>query len=77
MDGLLPTTINLICLLNSEGMIRLKKNADRNSKYLDQVFEDFVELAKTDPTIRVFESKQPYEMIVLNTKKSLPQSFII
>lgn len=77
MDDLLPTTRNLLSLLKNETIIRLKKNKERGTTYLDRVFEDFKRLAKTDPTLRVYESQEPYEMIVLTTKNLFRNSFII
>lgn len=72
-----PTTKNLISLLEDGGLIRLKKNNDRKTKCLDKVFQDFIDLSFLDKNIKVFESKDPYEMIIVASGSKIPYTFII
>jgi hypothetical protein len=75
--NLLPTTRNLLCVLEEEKIIRLKKNTSRNTKYLDGVFENFKNLAKQNPEIKYFESHDNQEMVIMFDINYKISSFII
>jgi hypothetical protein len=77
MDGLLSMTRSLLTLARERGIVRLTRNSSRDTKFLDKVFKDFLALAKTDKTLRVYESQDPYEMIVYSTLKPFPDTFIV
>lgn len=73
-----PMTRNLLCVLDSEGMIKISKNKDRGASFhLDNVFKDLKFLADSGD-IRLFESScDPKEVIVLKKSKKVPNSFIV
>lgn len=75
--NLLPTTKNLLCVLEEEKIIRLKKNTSRNTKYLDSVFENFKNLAKQNPEIKFFESLDNQEVIIMFDINYKISSFIV
>jgi hypothetical protein len=76
---ILPTTRSIISLLKDNKIIRLKKDYDRKTKYLNQVFEDFKNLSKIDDSFRCYEStSEPYEMMVVGKgKNSSVDTYII
>lgn len=77
MDGLLSMTRSLLTLAREKGIVRLTRNPDRDTKFLDKVFKEFLELAKTDKTLRIYESQDSHEMIVYSTLKPFPDTFIV
>jgi len=66
-----PLTRNLLSVLESDNIIRLK-NA-KVSKY--KVFEEFKNIANQNNEIKVFESEN--EIIVINNKHTVKRSFIV
>lgn len=76
-DSLLPTTKNLLCLLEEKKIIRLKKNSSRNTKYLDQVFEDFKKISEQNKEINYYESVDGKSIVIMFDINYQVSSFII
>lgn len=71
------TTRNMLCVLKKEGLIKIKKNIDREKNKLDKVFEDFKSLADQN-IVRVYEStSDPYEMIIVSNEMPFKNFFIV
>jgi hypothetical protein len=76
-DSLLPTTINLLCVLEEKKIIRLKRNSSRNTKYLDQVFKDFKKISEQNKEIKYYESVDGNNIVVMFDINYQVSSFII
>jgi hypothetical protein len=75
-DSLLPTTINLLCVLEEKKIIRLKRNSSRNTKYLDQVFKDFKKISEQNKEIKYYESVDGNIVVMFDINYQV-SSFII
>jgi len=74
--SLSPTTTNLLNLLRTERIIRLKKNKDNTLRY-DKILSELVSFSKTDDGIKVFESDDKCEVVVLNLNRLFPETYIV
>lgn len=73
---LMPITTSILALLRTERLIRLKKNKDSDSRY-DKILVELLNVSKTNDKIKVFESDDKSEIVVLNLKQLFPETYII
>ena len=73
---LMPITTSILALLGTERLIRLKKNKDSDSRY-DKILVELLDVSKTNDKIKVFESDDKCEIVVLNLKQLFPETYII
>jgi hypothetical protein len=73
-----PMTVNLLSVVDKEGMVKIIKNKDRGPMpHLDKVLEDLKLLAKNNH-IKLFESiSDSCEIIITNNLQKFDKSFII
>lgn len=71
-----PTTTNLLSLLKTERFIRLKKNVDHDSRY-SKILNELLTVSKTNNKIKVFESDDKCEIVILNLNQTFPETYII
>jgi hypothetical protein len=69
-------TKNLLCVLQSKKIIRLKRN-ESPSKFTDKVFQELKQTAEQNSEIRYYTSQNQSEIILCYAINHIVDSFIV